>query len=803
MRIQTSVNTIRKRIRVTGVVQGVGFRPFVWRLATELGCTGSVCNDSNGVLIEIQGLPDCIETFQRRLLIDAPPSARIAQVLATICDPILEPTQSEGGFQIDSSRQAEKFAVGVAPDVSVCQECLAELNDPSNRRFGYPFINCTNCGPRFTIIESLPYDRQRTTMKAFRMCEACQLEYESPDNRRFHAEPNACAMCGPQIWFLDTQEDYSECYGTERDVAVPVQFEAERVRTWNALGRAQSMVAQGMIVAVKGIGGFHLACDATNHESVRKLRLRKQRPDKPLAVMVADLETCSQFAKVSSQEMSLLQGQERPIVLLEKKFNHDWLESVAPGNPMIGVMLAYSPLHYLLIPPGQIWVMTSGNLSDEPIAIDNLEAWQRLRSLADGFLMHNRTICVECDDSVLRQVDTGVAPVRRSRGFAPLAIDLGADRDDTRIQPTVLAVGGELKATVCLAIGSQAYLSQHIGDMGNEESQRTMQRVSHHLIDLYQTQVELIAADLHPGYLSVVWAEQLARKLSVPLIKIQHHHAHAVSLMAEHGLPANSQIIACVFDGTGYGTDQTIWGGEWLIASSTAFRRYGHLRRVPLPGGDACVLRPARSALAHLFAESIDWSEPSPCLQTLTEVERKLLRKQLENGVHCTETTSMGRLFDAVAALSGVRQQIYYEGQAAIELESLSVSEFRSRKQIVPYPFRWFQADAWELHVGEMLNNIVAEHRCGSSAGEIGARFHQTLAIATVEICLRAREETGIGIVGLTGGVFQNALLTQLVRSALSTNGFRVLTHHRVPPNDAGLALGQVAIARSQAGLAL
>lgn len=787
---------IRKHIRVSGVVQGVGYRPFVWRLAKELGCSGSVCNDAFGVSIEVQGLEADLAEFERRLASDAPPSAIVAAVVATLC----ETRDSESGFQIIDSRCAETSFAGVPPDLSVCDDCLDEMRDPSNRRYGYPFINCTNCGPRFTIIESLPYDRPRTTMRQFNQCETCLAEYESPANRRFHAEPNACSDCGPKIWFVDSAIHLAEhCVdfdGNETN-ALYQQLESERTRI--VVDTVRSRIARGQIVAIKGVGGFHLACDATNISAVQRLRERKQRPDKPFAVMVADLETCKQFAKVNDEEASLLTSPQRPIVLLEKRLQVDWIDSVAPGNPFIGVMLAYSPLHYLLVPPKQIWVMTSGNLSDEPIAIDNQEAWLRLRDIADGFLFHNRAICVECDDSVIRQTNAALLPIRRSRGYAPLAIATHANTDQKQSLPTVLAVGGELKATVCLALETQSVLSQHIGDMGNLESQRTMERVSKHLLDLYGAKPDVIAADMHPGYLSVSWAERLATELSIPLIKTQHHHAHAASLITEHGLPSDSSIIACVFDGTGLGTDGTIWGGEWLIASTKEFQRYGHLRRVLLPGGDACILRPARSALAHLFSESIEWSPALPCVQTLNALEDTLLRKQLEKGIHCTDTTSMGRLFDAVAALTGVKQQINYEGQAAIELESLAAEVFQAdRAQVSAYPFDWVLKDMWELHLGKMLQQIVADCLAGKDKAVIGARFHETLAQATVAVCLKARNETGIETVGLTGGVFQNVLLTHLIRSVLERNGFRVLNHSRVPPNDAGLALGQAAIARAR-----
>jgi hydrogenase maturation protein HypF len=781
-------------IRVTGVVQGVGFRPFVWRLAHQLGCSGFVYNDSSGVTIEVQGPETQVTEFLSRLTNEAPSSSIIEDVVSNLCATI----EAEPDFVIVDSRPAERFTTGVPPDISVCSDCLDELRNSANRRFNYPFINCTNCGPRFTIIESLPYDRQLTTMQGFTLCDACRQEYESPGDRRFHAEPNACLECGPKIWFIESHETYVDFDRVDVEARASNPH-AERDRSSNVLDTVRERIAHGQTIAIKGVGGFHLACDATNLAAIEQLRRRKRRLEKPFAVMVADLETCELFARVSADEAKLLTSPQRPIVLLEKRLKSEWLGAVAPSNLFIGVMLAYSPLHYLLISPKEIWVMTSGNLSDESIAIDNADAWARLRHLADGFLFHNRPICVACDDSVIRSTEQGVLPIRRSRGYAPLAVQLHRRSSTHDDLPTVFATGGELKATVCLAIGSQAYLSQHIGDMGNVESQRTMEQVSQHLLELYRAKPDVIAADMHPGYLSVGWAERLSSELGIPLIKTQHHHAHAASLLAEHGWPEDKQIIACVFDGTGFGTDATIWGGEWLLASIKEFQRFGHLRQVPLPGGDACILRPARSALAHLYAELIEWSTNLSCVQTLTPAESTLLKKQLDKGINCPSTTSLGRLFDAVSALAGVRQQINYEGQAAIELESLAEQVFQSSEQeVTPYSYQWVQHAAWELHLGEMLRQVIADDQAGIGAGCIGAKFHQTMAKATSDICETARQSTGIATVGLTGGVFQNVLLTRLIRNRLEEKGFQVLTHSQVPPNDAGLALGQAAIARAQ-----
>jgi hydrogenase maturation protein HypF len=781
------MSLVRRQYCINGIVQGVGFRPFVWRLASELECTGSVCNDASGVVVEIQGPPSSIEEFRRRLTEDAPPLSRIANI---VCRTV--PTQvGESKFLIAPTKQSDRPTTSVSPDVSICDDCLSELCDPANRRFGYPFINCTHCGPRFTIIESLPYDRQRTTMSGFVLCDACQQEYDSPADRRFHAEPNACGDCGPKIWFVDSN---APSWTTDSILDEDRNTESQRERARRVIEIVQSRIAMGHIIAIKGVGGFHLACDAKQLRAVQTLRQRKRRPDKPLAVMVADLETCSQFVNVPADDEKILSSRERPIVLLEKKSSSGWCDALAPGTPFLGVMLAYSPLHQLLLRSGQVWVMTSGNVSDEPIAIDNENAWLRLRGLADGFLMHDRPIHTVCDDSVLRSVDGSVSPIRRSRGFAPLAIPLPGPP----LELPVLALGGEIKATACLAVGSHAYLSQHIGDMGNAESLRMMEHVSGHLIDLYQAKPTAIAADLHPGYLSVMWAERLAKSLSIPLLRIQHHHAHAAALMAEREMPPESPMIACVFDGTGYGTDGAIWGGEWLIASQLSFRRFAHLRNIQLPGGDACILRPARSALAYLVRYSIPWESSLSCVRSLSTSENRMLQIQLEKGINCVQSSSMGRLFDAVASLVGIRQEIHYEGQAAVELESVATKAISAAPGALDaYPFRWEKNNVWELHCDQLLQGVIADWKAGADAGIIGAKFHETVTESTLEICLRAREETEINTVGLTGGVFQNMLLTRLVRRALHDHGFQVHTHQIVPPNDAGIALGQAVIARA------
>lgn len=788
------MNIQRQVIRIRGVVQGVGFRPFVWRLAHELNCTGLVCNDAFGVYIELQGSQENITKFLTRLVDEVPVGAAIQELNVALG----QPKAQEHDFVITDSLLDDRPTALVAPDIAPCEACLLELEHSANRRFHYPFINCTHCGPRFTIIRSLPYDRQRTTMAGFPLCVNCQTEYESPVDRRFHAEPNACPHCGPRIWFSEAAESLI----AEFTDAI-THIEDERRRTDQAISEVQARIARGQIIAIKGIGGFHLACDAAQEAAVQRLRTRKQRRDKPLAIMVRDLETCRSIAHVSDAEAQLLTSRERPIVLLRKRMGDGWLDTVAPGNPWIGIMLPYSPLHFLLLRAGQYWVMTSGNLSDEPIAFENSEAWSRLKPLVDGFLFHNRPINVPCDDSVVMHSASDVRPIRRSRGYAPLPISLkavcpqGVDTDPSAAHPSVLAVGGELKSTVCLTHSSRAFISQHVGDLGNVESLQMLDRMVKQLTELYQAQPQAIASDQHPAYLSVQWAERLAQRLSLPQIKVQHHHAHAAALIAEHGLASDQQIIACVFDGTGWGTDGTIWGGEWLIASCCASERFAHLCPTPLPGGDACILRPARTALAALFHYQIPWDLALAPVQTLEPVHRRLLQQQLDKGIFAVGCSSMGRLFDAVAALVGLRQEIHYEGQAAIELESHARQAIETDdRELTAYSFQWRPGQTWSLHCGEMFKQIILDLSAERSAGYIGARFHLSIAEANLQICVQARSERQINRVGLTGGVFQNELLTKLVRERLEQHQFEVLCHRMVPTNDAGISLGQAVVAR-------
>jgi hydrogenase maturation protein HypF len=778
----------RQRLFVQGVVQGVGFRPFVFRLATRLSLRGFVGNDSAGVFIELEGTPASLAAFQRELITNAPPLARIEHVKTVTLAPV-----GEHAFTIMLSRTGAANTL-ISPDLSICDDCLCELFDPADRRYRYPFINCTNCGPRFTITRQLPYDRPSTTMAGFPLCPECWHEYEDPRNRRFHAQPNACPVCGPQLEFR-----WSHSQATP-DLAPFFLPNVVSDQPTDAISHAQTVLAHGGIVAVKGIGGFHLACNATNDNAVQILRQRKGRVDKPFAVMARDVETVRQFAHISDAELSLLGSPERPIVLLLKKTGGSLSEAIAPGNRCIGVMLPYTPLHHLLFAasslhptPCPVLVMTSGNYSDEPIVKDNDEALVRLAGVADAFLLHNRPIHIHCDDSVMRVFDAslsgllplGAAPIRRSRGYAPLPIKLPF------ALPPVLAVGGELKSTFCLTKAAYAFLSHHIGDMQNLETLKAFERAVDHMQSIFSIAPELIACDLHPGYLSTSWAQEHTDKTANRrLARVQHHHAHIASVMAEHGSDGSQPVIGFSFDGTGYGTDGAIWGGEVLIANYRGFERAAHLKYFPLPGGDAAIRRPNRTALAALWAAGIDWDERLPPVAASTAPERRVIWRMLETGLNSVATSSMGRLFDAVAALAGVRQTANYEAQAAIELEARAARNITSA-----YSFDLPTIHTPTFDAAPVLHAIVTDVLAGVASEIIAARFHNAMADLVLEVSLWLRRREGLNQVALSGGVFQNMTLLQRVVQRLCKADFTILTHRRVPPNDGGLALGQAVIA--------
>ena len=717
--VATTGTAVRLRLRVAGLVQGVGFRPHVHRLASELELVGHVGNDTLGVFIEVEGTTEAAEEFLSRVITDAPGPARVDEVVS-------RPMAPKGGmgFAIVESQSGGTARTFVSPDIATCGQCLAELFDPSDRRARYPFTNCTNCGPRFTITLNLPYDRPNTTMRGFDLCEACASEYHDPTNRRFHAQPIACADCGPRLW-LERSAGADPVVGSDAAIAA-----------------AQAALARGDIVAIKGLGGYHLACDARSDAAVRRLRARKHRFEKPFAVMVRDIHMARTLARVDSPEMRLLASAQRPIVLLRRRTGP--LEAsisalVAPGNPRLGVLLPYTPLHHLLYAPGpesgsrvpvpDVLVMTSGNLTDEPICHEDDDARQRLGTIADAWLLHDRPIHVPCDDSVL-EVDpvSGLEmPLRRSRGYAPLPVRLPFSAAPT------LAVGGELKNTFCLAAGRDAFVSQHIGDMGSLETWRAFERSTSQLATLYGIHEPLLAADTHPGYQTKRWAEDASSR---PVSEVQHHHAHIAAVMTEHGVPVGRDVIGIAFDGTGFGTDGTIWGGEVLVAGYSHFARVAHLRVVALPGGDAVVRRPCRAALAHLCAAGIAWTEDLPPAGAVTADERAVLAQQLERGTGCVATSSMGRLFDAVSSLLGLRHHATYEGQAA---QCLQWAAEEALGRGVPTPPYHFELVGDELDPSPVLRALVADLRRDADTGAMAAGFHGAVAQVIGEVAERQR----------------------------------------------------------------
>jgi hydrogenase maturation protein HypF len=758
---------MRVRGWVGGVVQGVGFRPFVYNLALNLGLTGMVTNTAAGVELAVQGPGREVGEFFRRLLSEAPPLAQIDS-LNWDDDNLVE---EEQGFVILESRAGTRRTL-ISPDTAVCADCLAEMRDPADRRHGYAFINCTHCGPRYTIIQDLPYDRPFTTMKAFTMCPACQAEYDDPGDRRFHAQPNACALCGPRLWLTDAD-------GGEIDCADPVCEAAEALR-------------RGEVVAIKGLGGFHLASDAFNQEAVARLRSRKHREEKPLALMVPVLEAARDLVKLDPASEAALASRERPIVLCAQKPESGVAPSVNPRNRLLGVMLPYTPLHHLLMDQGfKALVMTSGNVSEEPICLENDEALQRIGgaakrgAIADKLLLHNRDIYLRSDDSVVRVVDGSLRYLRRSRGFVPVPIKLaeGLVPPDC---PPVLATGAHLKNTLCLLRGNEAFVSQHVGDLENLETLDFFELTAGHLERILEASPGIIVCDLHPDYLSTRWALEAAEKRGLPLVRVQHHHAHAVALMAEHGL--NEPVLALSLDGTGYGPDGTVWGGELLRAEHHDYRRLGHIRRFALPGGEAAVKEPWRVALGMLLdlygeeAANLDLDLVRAHGEHLT-----LISRMKEARLNTPLTSSLGRLFDAAAALSGLRTSVAYEGQAAIELEqAMEAPAGRG------YQFAVTQEDGkFILDWGDAVRELVDEVISGADPAQVSARFHAGLISGLAAWAQAGAEASGLSRVCLGGGCLLNAaLLTNLPR-LLKASGLEVYTPQALPAGDGGLSLGQ------------
>jgi hydrogenase maturation protein HypF len=761
----------RLAIAVRGTVQGVGFRPYVYGLATRLDLGGSVRNQAGAVWIEVEGEQHALDRFLTELTRHPPPLARIEH-LST------EPRGPRGDrlFRIAPSETGTAGPVFVSPDVATCDACLAELFDPADRRYRYPFLNCTDCGPRLTVVTAAPYDRSRTTMAAFPMCPACRAEYEDPADRRFHAEPTACPACGPRLRLHDGG-------GRPHEVPDPLAHFAAAIRA-------------GQIGALKGLGGYHLVCDATAGAAVAELRRRKHRDEKPFAVMVADAGAADALCTVSPQERGLLCSTRRPIVLLRKRPTAAVADAVAPGSPHLGLMLPYTPLHHLLMREvgGTPLVMTSGNRSDEPIAYQDDDAFARLAGIADLFLAHDRPIHVRCDDPVTRVVGGTELPVRRSRGSAPQPVPLPFDSP----RP-VLAVGGQLKGTFALARDRHAFLSHHLGDLDHYSAYRAFERDIELYEQLFEIRPELLVHDLHPDYTSTRYAQDRATREGLEHVAVQHHHAHMASCMAEHGL--TGPVIGVTFDGTGYGTDGAVWGGEFLTGDYREFRRAAHLRYVGMPGGERAIREPWRMAVAHLA--DAGWSGALP-RGDVPEAAQRTVRVMLQRGVNAPPTSSAGRLFDAAAALAGVRQSVSYEGQAAVELEWLATT--------VPppdgsYPFELTHAEEGEspgpslvADTRPLVRAVAEDAARGTAAASIARRFQTTVVEMIAAVCGRIRERSGLNEVVLSGGVFLNALLTSEVTDRLTGDGFAVYRHRLVPPNDGGLSLGQLAVAGHRVG---
>lgn len=756
----------RLALEVEGIVQGVGFRPFVYRLARALSLGGGVLNTPRGVRIEVEGEPELIEQFTRRLRAEAPPNSMIARVTRRRI-----PTLGERSFSIRPSEGGDNRSVLVAPDTAVCADCLFEMRDPGNRRYRYPFINCTNCGPRFTIIRDIPYDRALTTMKGFEMCAGCRAEFEDPLDRRFHAQPNACPVCGPRVALVKGD-------GARR-----------MVKGEDPVVTAGKAILAGLILAVKGLGGFHLAADAAGEDAVGRLRERKRRQGKPFAVMFPDLETVRRYCRLNRGSEAALIGPERPIVLLDVLRRGERLApSVAPSQVTLGVMLPYTPLHHLLIEAAgnRPLVMTSGNYSDEPIAASNADALAGLSSIADLFLLHDRPIHIRADDSVVVARNGHATPVRRSRGYVPAPVRL------RRPLAPVLAVGAQLKNTVCLVRGADAFLSQHVGDIEGVDTYEYFLDTVEQLKRLLDLTPDRVACDLHPDYLSTRWAHL---KSGLPVVGVQHHHAHVVSCMAEHGL--EEKALGVAFDGTGYGLDGTIWGGEFLTVDERSFERAGHLPCLRLPGGDAAVRetwRTARAALRDTLGPEALNQLDLPVWKTVERAKLDAVDRMLESGLNCPASSGCGRLFDAVAAIAGLRSESLYEGQAAIELEAAAM-------RCPPGKAIRYCGDIDEREgllvpdTAELLEAVARDAAAGVDVPRIARGFHDWLGRVTVDTASRIAGRLGLERVVLSGGVFNNRLLGVSVARGLGRLGFRVYEHRLIPPGDGGLSLGQAVIA--------
>ncbi len=749
---------------VRGVVQGVGFRPFIYQMATRLNLRGWVCNTSEDVRIELEGDDRDIERFLHDLKEAAPPMSRIEEI--TVASRQRQTTASYEKFEIRHSIAEEGKYQLVSPDIATCPDCRQEIFNPEDHRYRYPFTNCTNCGPRFTIIADIPYDRPNTTMHRFRMCPECLREYDDPLDRRFHAQPNACPVCGPQLELVDAEGNPVACT--------------------DIIEMTSQLLRKGEIIAVKGLGGFLLACDATSQKTVKLLRQRKNRPAKPLAVMVSSLEEAREHCDINKEEETLLTSPGSPIVLMKWRADSSITPAVAPGLKYLGVMLPYTPLHHILLrETGIPLVMTSGNLSEEPIAKDNDEALRRLGGITDYFLMHNRDIYARYDDSVTIVERDIPQFVRRARGYAPQPIHLNYKSRQ------ILGCGAEEKNTFCLTRDNYAFLSQHIGDMENMETLEHFVNTIELYKRLFRIEPEIIAHDLHPEYLATKYAKEMAARDSIRLIPVQHHHSHIASCMADNGL--EGPVIGVSFDGTGYGTDGHIWGGEFLTADYRGFTRMGHFEYLPLPGGALAIKKPYRTATGYLLSLGIDLDHRFPLFKQIDDAEVDIIKSQVENSLNTPLTSGCGRLFDAVSSLIGVRSVIEYEAQAAIDLEMLAGHAVSETKD---YPFNVIEQEGVRIiKLQDTFIAIIDDLHSNTPEAIIAARFHNTVARMIVELCQVISAETGITGVALSGGVFQNRLLLRKAAARLESTGFSVYTHRQVPCNDGGISLGQVVVA--------
>jgi hydrogenase maturation protein HypF len=756
------MNDVAKKVTVNGVVQGVGFRPFVYQLAKQHRLNGRVANTSAGVVIHIEGPKIKFDAFIKDLPRKCPPLAQIVEISST--------DQAYGHyteFKIDVSQNRAGMETLISPDISVCADCLTELFNPNDRRFRYPFINCTNCGPRYTIIDDIPYDRPKTSMKRFHMCPACRAEYDDPDDRRFHAQPNACAACGPRVDLFDKNRQ-------------PVDAQ-------DPIKKTALLLKQGYIVAIKGLGGFHLAADAQNSAAAKTLRRRKAREEKPLAIMAANIEKIRKFAEITPQEEIQLKSPQRPIVLLQKKEPNPITDEVAPKNRCFGAMLPYTPLHYLLLEHDfTALIMTSANRSEEPISIDNDDAFQRLSNIADYFLVHNRDIYLRNDDSIVKRIAGQLRFIRRSRGYVPVPVFLKAK------VPPILACGAELKNTVCLTKKKQAFISQHIGDLENIPAYECFTKTIAHMQRILDVTPEITAFDMHPNYLSTRYAEALQDLEKVP---VQHHHAHIVSCMTENRI--DGPVIGLSFDGTGYGTDGHVWGGEVLVADALGFKRMAHLAYVPMPGGDAAIRQPWRMAVSYLYETFGNGCEDLglPLFKKIDAAKVDTIKKMIRNRFNSPYTSSLGRLYDGVAAMIGLRDQVGFEGQAAMELEMIAAD-----KPAGIYDYEWTSADPRRVLFQPMIGGIVRDVLKRTPKAKISSKFHGSLIRLFTDLCGVISKETGLKRVVLSGGAFQNSILLSGLIQSLTQKNLQVLTHKLVPPNDGGISLGQAMVAAAKAG---